>query len=379
MSQSQNIDENKAFLHAFNVLGFFSLSILKKVQENFKNNWKMAWEKNLDSMRLYIDRKVYDLFIKHKRDINIKEESAKLARLEIQTLYIEEGLYPKLLKQISDPPLLLYYKGNLSDEAKINLAVVGSRKMSPYGEQSISRIYSSFKDLPMIIVSGLAYGIDACAHREALKTNLSTIAVLGTGLDDESMYPSAHLSLAREIVRAGGVIISEYPPGVKGLSYNFPRRNRIIAGMSHGSLIIEADKKSGSLITAEFALDENRDVFAVPGSIFHNLSLGTNNLIKAGAKVVSSGEDIVNEYPLLRDCYLSQNNTEDLENLSEIEKKIYRSIKEEGSDFEEIQSLIKLTVQEINSGLALLEMKDKIKLLDNNFYIHTLTREKSHR
>ena len=210
---------------------------------------------------------------------------------------IDEDLYPRLLREIYAPPVVLYCRGKLLPEDKC-LAMVGSRRMTPYGKKAAEFIANGLANAGAAVVSGAAYGIDGASHAGALKTNGGrTIAVLGCGVD--VAYPRAHTKLLEEIAERGAVI-SEYPPGKKPQAGFFPMRNRIIAGMSHGTVVIEAAERSGSLITAEFALSEGRDVFAVPGSIFSVTSEGTNRLILHGAKLVRSAADVIAEYPWLQ-------------------------------------------------------------------------------
>jgi len=201
--------------------------------------------------------------------------------------------FPPLLKEIPDPPEKLYKIGTpIPDDAEL-ITVVGSRKYSDYGKRATESIIAGLKNYDVSIVSGLALGIDALAHRAALMHGLHTIAIPGSGLDSKHIYPRSHRGLAEDIIKKGGTLLSEFEPESDIFPSNFPQRNRIMAGISRATLVIEAAEKSGTLITARLALDYNRDVFAVPGSIFSKTSLGTNALIRDGATPVSSAEDIV--------------------------------------------------------------------------------------
>jgi DNA processing protein len=201
--------------------------------------------------------------------------------------------YPPLLAEISDPPAVLFVAGHRECLAQRHIAVVGSRNPSPAGAQSAHDLAATLAAAGIGIVSGLALGIDAAAHRGALKGGGVTIAVAGAGPD--RIYPSQHRKLAKEIIAGGGALVSEFPPGTEPKASHFPRRNRIISGLSLGTLVVEAALRSGSLITARLAAEQNRDVFAVPGSIYNPLSRGCNDLIKQGAKLVQSAEDILEE------------------------------------------------------------------------------------
>ena len=215
--------------------------------------------------------------------------------MKIEEIGIKSGEYPELLKGIYDAPLKLYTLGNKEILKQLNIAIVGSRTATEYGKKIAYQISKDLSNNGINIISGLAIGIDSYAHLGALQSNSigKTIAVLGSGLDE--MYPKQNIELAKQIIKQGGCIITEYPLGTKPEKMHFPQRNRIISGLSKGVLVVEASEKSGSLITADFALEQGREVFAVPGNILNSTSAGTNNLIKQGAKLVTTYEDILVE------------------------------------------------------------------------------------
>ncbi|MEK9183602.1 MAG: DNA-processing protein DprA [Patescibacteria group bacterium] len=232
--------------------------------------------------------------------------------------------FPALLKEIPSPPEELYLIGEFPPEDALFLAVVGSRKFSTYGKEACEKIIMGLKNSPreIVIVSGMAIGIDGIAHKAALQNNLKTVAIPGSGLDDKVLHPRSNIQLSKEIVEKGGCLLSEFPWDMPAGVHTFPQRNRIIAGLSHGTLIIEAAEKSGALITASLALDFNRNVFAVPGSIFSENSKGTNNLIKAGAMPVSSAEDILDAFDIPHE-------TKNLQlNFTPAEKQIFSALAE---------------------------------------------------
>lgn len=220
-------------------------------------------------------------------------EAAAFAGSGARLVTLLDNEYPLLLKEIPDPPPYLYLKGSLPSHGT-SIAVVGSRLASDYGLATTSRLSRELAEQGVTIVSGLAQGVDAAAHRGALQAGGSTIGVLGCGID--LVYPLLNRQLYREMEEQGA-IVSEFPMGTRPDPGNFPRRNRIISGMSRGVLVVEAAEKSGSLITARFALEQGREVFAVPGNITHRASRGTNSLIKQGAKLVESVADILGEIP----------------------------------------------------------------------------------
>lgn len=211
---------------------------------------------------------------------------------KIKIVDIKSQRFPGLLKKIPHPPEKIFFKGNLLPKENC-FAIVGTRQCSSYGRRIASQIARDLTEVGWTIVSGIAEGIDACAHQAAVKRGKRTIAVLGTGLDSESFYPQSNLKLAEDILKTGGCLISEYPPGTRGTKYTFPQRNRIISGLCTGVLVVEAKRKSGALITADWAQKQGRRVFAVPGSIFAPESRGCNLLIKNGIKAAENAEDIL--------------------------------------------------------------------------------------
>ena len=253
-------------------------------------------------MRLEEDMSLNDSFVLGDLKYSLPEETNKwlesmdwnleIKRLQehkVKVISILDGGYPQRLKEIYLPPIVLFYRGNLSLLNQRAVAIVGSRDHSKYAKNCIHDLIPSLVKDDIVVISGLARGVDTLAHEESLKTNGETIAVIGSGLD--VVYPPENSKLY-DVIAKKGLILSEYPLQSRPLKFHFPYRNRIIAGLSHGVCVIEAKEKSGSLITANLALSENREVFAVPGSIFSVHSKGTNSLIEAGACLVSSGDTI---------------------------------------------------------------------------------------
>ena len=226
----------------------------------------------------------------------IMEQIQQYEKNGIKAITVFDENYPSLLKEIYQPPWVLFAKGNLSLlEKQPKLAVVGSRQATQYGKNAIRLMFPQLVEKGVVIVSGLATGIDTLAHEYAMKNGGNTIAVIAGGL--YHIYPKENTELAREMMKTQ-LVVSEYPPDTKPLRWHFPARNRIISGMSNGTFIIEAKRKSGSLITANYAVSEGREVFSLPGSIFNPYSMGTNDIIQQGAKLVMSSEDILEELRL---------------------------------------------------------------------------------
>ncbi len=217
---------------------------------------------------------------------------------DVQIIKKGDTGYPALLGHIADPPEQLYCRGNIALLDTFCIGVVGTRRISEYGRQATADVAGNLATAGVTVVSGLALGVDAAAHRAALGANGKTIAVLGSGIDDATIGPRENLPLARDILANDGLLISEYPVGYPADRWTFPQRNRIISGLSRGVLIVEADRESGSLITAKCALEQNRDVFAIPGSIYWPRSVGANWLIQQGARPVLCAADILETYRL---------------------------------------------------------------------------------
>ena len=278
--------------------------------------------------------------------------------------------YPKILKEIPDAPKQLYVRGSLPKDHTLNFAIVGTRAASDYGRTLAFKIAKELAELGFNIISGLALGIDTQAHLGALEGKGKTTAVMGSAIDNNSIYPSENLNLVKKIISSGGAVISEYEPGTKSEIWFFPERNRIIAGLSQGVLVVEAPEKSGALITARLALEQNREVFAIPGSIFSKNSYGTNYLIKSGAKMVTAVDDILEELNLadlktasLRDI----SRREKKEELSSEEQTVLNIIEKEPVHIDKICQLSKMAASQVLTAISLLEIKDIIKNIGGKF------------
>jgi len=283
---------------------------------------------------------------------------------QIRKISINDNDYPELLKQIANPPKFLYFKGTLPKPDELCFAIVGTRLCSSYGKQAVLEITSQLANNGIIIVSGLAPGIDTFSHMAALENKKRVIAVLGTGIDEQSIYPKENIPLARKIVENNGCIISEYPPGTRATHFTFPQRNRIISGLSLGTLVVEAKEKSGSLITANCAFSQKRKVFAVPGPIYSLNSKGTNLLIKKGAKLVNSALDILQELGISQKYFVKNNN----ESKSMEEKIILSLLQEEPLYIDKIIEKSKLNASQVASLITQLEIKSKVRNLGGNVF-----------
>ena len=298
-----------------------------------------------------------------------KEEVEKAKALDINIIHFWEEAYPVNLKRIFDPPVLIYVKGELKKDDRFAVCIVGTRLSSSYGKLVAEKISKELTRLGVVVVSGFARGIDTVSHWAAVNNRGRTLAVLGSGLD--KLYPAENKKLA-ELIEKNGALISEFSLGTGPDAPNFPRRNRIIAGLSLGTVVVEAGLKSGALLTANFALEQNREVFAVPGNINSAKSIGTNQLIKSGARLVSSVNDIIQELePQLRPLLNAGKLAEKVlpANLNGAEKKVLNSLSSDPIHIDKLAQAIGKTTSETLSILLTLEFKDLVKQLPGTNFI----------
>lgn len=301
-------------------------------------------------------------------------ERAREAGGEI--LILDDGVYPNLLREISDPPIVLYVLGNwLECFESPCVGVVGSRRCSTYGRNTAEMLGRDLAGQGLTVVSGFARGIDSSAHKGAVEANGRTVAVFGTGLD--RVYPKENEHLMGDILESGGAIVTQFPFGTPPLRDNFPYRNRIISGLSIGLLVIEASEKSGSLITARLATEQDREVMAVPGNITSKTSFGTNYLIKSGAKLVQHWQDVVAEFPAEIGARLLPPGVDSPtfkkerrpEGLTTHELKIYEIIKPDRNlHIDDIFDETGFSFGEVNQALVGLDLKELIHVLPGNHY-----------
>ncbi len=284
----------------------------------------------------------------------------------IERITLQDPQYPSLLKEIKDPPQELYVRGDITCfEAPKLLAVVGSRKATAYGKQAIEKLLPPVARAGIVLVSGMAYGIDSLTHQVSVAEKMPTIAVLGTGIDDKSIYPRPNLKLAQEILEHGGLIISEFPPGTPPLKHHFPMRNRIITGLCQVTLIIQAAEKSGSLITGRLATEYNRDVAAVPGLITDLMAAGTNQLIQQGAHVILEPQDILQLFGVT----VEQEKQMSFSALPSLQQTIVSHLEAEPLHIDELIVKLEKPVEEVTTLLLELEMSGHIQHVGGMKYI----------
>jgi len=324
-----------------------------------------AWCADVSALsKVGLDRRALSSFLKTRGRLNLDAELDRLVEHNIRALTWHDPEYPARLLQIPDPPPVLYVRGLLTSEDEWAVAVVGTRRASAYGKTVTRRLVTDLAVNHVTIVSGLARGIDGEAHRAALDAGGRTIAVLGCGLD--LIYPPEHRNLARDVV-ANGALVSEYPLGTRPEASNFPPRNRIISGLSLGVLVVEAGFKSGALITADFAADQGRDVFAVPGNLYARSNEGTNRLIQDGAKLVMGAEDILEELNLM--MVAQQVEVRAVVPETETEALLLQHLSLDPVHVDELALQVDLPIADVTSNLALMELKGMVRQVGGMNYV----------
>ena len=341
-------------LHCFNLVpGIGSATLAELLDWEVEKIWKEG--RLSDFVTIFGETrgtKVFHLYqeVRHSRVWD--QEKRYFEKSEIQIVALDDPIYPELLGQIHRPPALLYVRGNI-ENLNHTLAVIGTRKFSSYGERVCYQLASALGSSGMIIVSGLAIGIDSIAHKGCLDAGGRTIAVLGGGIDDRAIAPRQNQHLAEKILRTGGALMSEYPPLTPPRKEFFPQRNRIVAGISQGILVIEAPQKSGTMITVEFGLEQNRDIFAIPGPIESKRSEGTNHLIKQGAFLVTQPEDVLSVFQVdvtLEERYLDEFPPE--------QQRIIHYLTEHSAGLGKMSEDLAVELTELMTNISLLELSE---------------------
>jgi DNA processing protein len=325
-----------------------------------------AWTASAGELRAAgLDQSSVTAIITSRPDISPEAEMERLAHHRIQALNWNDASYPSKLKEIYDLPPVLYVRGEITAADDWAVAIVGTRRATPYGRQVAEQFAGDLARNQVTIVSGLARGIDAIAHRAALSTGGRTMAIMACGLD--VVYPPEHMKLAQEIMEHGA-LISDYPLGTQPRSEYFPRRNRIMSGISLGVLMVEGDVKSGAMITARLALEQNREVFAVPGSVYAPTFRGNNKLIQDGeAKLVSNVEDVLEELNLT--MVAQQMEMKELVPADETEAKLLRHLSAQPMHIDEVRRESGLPISTVSSTLAMLELKGMVRQVGQMSYV----------
>ena len=340
---------------------------LARLEQHF-GKLERAWQASATELETAgLDSRSIEAVISNRPKISLDAEMEKLERYRVTVLTLKDEAYPSRLKEIYDPPPVLYVRGSLTPEDDWSLAVVGTRRPTFYGREVSEQIVGDLARNRITIVSGLAKGIDATAHRAALDSGGRSIAVFGCSLD--IVYPKEHVKLARQIME-NGALISEFPLGTPPRRENFPLRNRIMSGLSLGTLVVEAGEVSGALITAGHALEQNREVFAVPGSVLSSVSRGTNRLIQEGAKLVRGANDILEELNLT--MAVQHVEVKEIIPATETESRIMqilRNLSPEPTHIDEVGHQSRLPIATVSSALSMMELKGMVKQVGGMNYI----------
>lgn len=363
--------KNRAYILALHQIDGLGPVRLKAILKYFKDP-KLAWEAGRgEHTKIGIPKNVVELLAQKRKEVDPLDLVKKLEEAGIKWISIYDESYPARLKNIYDPPTVLYYRGEFLPEDSDAIAIVGTRKMTGYGKVVTEQFTRDLVSRNLTIVSGLARGVDTAAHKTAIEQGGRTLAILGGGLN--KIFPPENRALVDKIVEGHGVVISEYPPDYPALAGNFPSRNRIISGLSMAVLVTEAAEDSGSLITARVATDQGRDVFAVPGPITSSLSKGPIDLIKEGARAVFSADEILDELGIRRVERVKGNPSTSLgtrgeSNLSDEEKKVFEILQNETRHIDEIGRILNLPAPKISALLLRMEISGLVQSIGGGIY-----------
>lgn len=367
LSAMVGVMENRElmYLHGFNLLSGVGAVSLRAVKEHF-GTYEQAWRASDGEYVAVTGLKPQyrHALLEHRRSTRPEEQFEKLLKSGIWIIGDFHDNYPDMLTEIPNAPVALYGRGTI-ENIGTSIGIVGTRRPTTYGIEATQALVDGLVAATgLTITSGLASGIDTIAHETSLQGKGRTIAVLGSAVDDASVFPAQNRWLATRIAESGGAVISEYPPGTQATQGYFPQRNRIISGISRGVLVVEAREKSGALITARYALEQNRDVFAVPGSIFSLTSRGSNRLIQEGAKAVCSAEDLLEELGIeyTKETRANQNSA-----LNKDEQAIWLLL-EQPCTVDELKQAVSLDTKVIISIISMLELKGLIRNMGQDTY-----------
>ena len=334
--------------------------------KNYFGSAKKAWEATeRELLEVGLGPKLTAELRGFRKIFNLNSYFVRLREKEIECYFLDEDSYPENLKEIDDPPFVLYGKGEIKARDKLAVAVVGTRKMTGYGGQVAESLVAELTSSKITIVSGLARGIDTMAHKSALKAGGRTIGVLACGLD--LVYPPENSSLVEEIINGHGAVISEFPLGMQPMPGSFPARNRIISGLSLGVVVVEAPERSGALITARHAAEQGREVFAIPGPVTSPNSAGPAHLIKMGAKLVFNVQDILEELGI--ETEITDQGPREISSEDQNEAVILSLIENEAKHIDEIVRQSGFDSGKVASIMSLMEIKGKVKNLGNMIYV----------
>lgn len=340
-------------------------AVRMKALEDYFGDLETAWNAPISGFKeIGLSEKICERIVVLRKELDLNQYIKRMTAAGIKFIIKDDLEYPRYLKEIDQPPPVLFIKGDIQLEDEWSVAIVGTRKVTHYGKQITEEFTRVLADHKITVVSGLARGVDGIAHKTALESGGRTIAVLGSGVD--RIYPAEHRKLAEDISKSGAVV-SDYPPGTAPEATNFPPRNRIISGLSRVTLVIEAGQTSGALITAEFAVNQGRTVYAVPGSIYNVQSKGTNKLIQQGAKPLLDIRDVLQDIQV--ELIQERKSFRKEYPIDLFEEKILRVLSDEPLHVDEITHLSEMPISEVSSYLAMMELKGLTKQVGGMKYI----------
>lgn len=338
---------------------------------NYFSSPQAIWEAEFNELiRTGIEEAIIDEFIRWRDELDTESIFAELERENITTISLGEHDFPALLSTIPDPPHTLFIRGKLPSSTTPSIAIVGTRRTTSYGKHMAETFARECANYGWVVVSGLALGIDGMVHTAVVNAHGTTIAVLGSGINKTHIYPSFHHSLAERIIAEGGALVSEYPPGFSPTRYSFPARNRIIAGLTHGTLVIEAQEDSGALITARAALDYNREVMTIPHALTSPTGAGNHYLLKSGATLITSAQDIAEALNIKQTRVIISNRA--TLPTSPTEEQLLTLLSTQPLHIDTLIKQSGLASQTVTSTLVLMEMKGYVKNTGAMMYVRAL-------
>lgn len=347
-------DERKYWV-GFAQTAYIGPNRLQRLLEHF-GDLSVAWSASPRELAQVLDERSIESVGRVRRQLDLDNEMERIARLGIEVMTLEDPAYPRLLREIPAPPPVIYVRGSLTPDDALAVAIVGTRRSTSYGREVATRIATGLAEAGVTVVSGLARGIDGAAHQAAVKAGGRTIAVLGSGVD--IIYPSEHRGLAESII-GSGALVSDYAPGRKPDAPNFPARNRIISGLSLGVIVIEAPNRSGALITVDFAADQGRDVFVVPGSVLSDNSAGCHRLLRDGARLITSADDVLDDLKI--GVRREQEAVQQALPLTDGERRLLNHISADPQHVDEILAAASLSAADGLGLITMLELKGMIR------------------
>jgi DNA processing protein len=362
-SSAVAVTEDAPYWAAFHRVPYIGPTRIDRLLRRF-GTLRDAWQAPATALRAVLDERSVESLLSTRHQLDPDTMMEHYARCEVTVVTRLDPHYPRLLAEIPAPPPVLYVRGTLTEQDNTAVAIVGTRRATAYGREVSDRLASALAGAGVTIISGLARGIDAVAHQAALRAGGRTLAVLGSGPD--VIYPPEHRHLAEQVI-SNGAVLSDYPPGRKPDGQNFPARNRIISGLSLGVIIAEAPSRSGALITADFAADQGREVFVVPGSILSATGAGGLRLLRDGARLIACAEDVLEDLRLLADRQPAEQLSLTFEN--EQERRLHALLTGDGQHIDDLAAALNLPIGEVSALLLTMELKSMVRNSGAQHYV----------